>query len=48
MVLDINAIPLSSNPTDIVAIGTTAYFAANDGIHGNQLWKSDGTATGTA
>jgi ELWxxDGT repeat protein len=23
------------------------YFATNDGIHGNELWKSDGTAEGT-
>jgi ELWxxDGT repeat protein len=48
MVLDINTTPQSSNPTDIVAVGTTTYFAANDGIHGIQLWKSDGTVAGTA
>jgi ELWxxDGT repeat protein len=23
------------------------FFTADDGVHGNQLWKSDGTATGT-
>ncbi len=23
------------------------YFTADDGIHGNELWRSDGTATGT-
>jgi ELWxxDGT repeat protein len=47
LVLDINTTVQSSNPTDIVAIGTTTYFAANDGIHGNELWKSDGTVAGT-
>jgi ELWxxDGT repeat protein len=47
MILDINTWNLPSNPQNIVAVGSTAYFAANDGIHGNELWKSDGTATGT-
>ena len=28
-------------------IGGTLYFAANDGAHGYELWKSDGTRVGT-
>jgi trimeric autotransporter adhesin len=33
------------NPT--AAIASNFYFVANDGIHGNELWRSDGTAVGT-
>jgi ELWxxDGT repeat protein len=30
-----------------VSAGDNVYFAADDGIHGRELWKSDGTADGT-
>src|SRR6516165_1464912 len=36
-----------SSPSGLVAIGQTLFFAADDGIHGSQLWKSNGTAAGT-
>jgi ELWxxDGT repeat protein len=29
------------------AAGNWFYFVANDGIHGNEVWRSDGTAFGT-
>ena len=28
-------------------IGDVLYFVANDGIHGHEIWRSDGTAAGT-
>jgi ELWxxDGT repeat protein len=36
-----------SFPYDFTAIGTSFYFRANDAVHGMELWKSDGSASGT-
>jgi ELWxxDGT repeat protein len=33
--------------SELRAVGNTLYFTANDGIHGAELWKTDGTAEGT-
>src|SRR5207253_90485 len=32
----------------ITNVGGVAFFNANDGAHGREVWKSDGTAPGTA
>ncbi len=37
----------SSEPEELTRIGSTLYFTADDGISGEELWKSDGTAGGT-
>ncbi|HRQ63746.1 MAG TPA: hypothetical protein PKZ76_02580 [Xanthomonadaceae bacterium] len=36
-----------STPTFTVVMGGIAYFRADDGIHGQELWRSDGTPGGT-
>lgn len=39
--------PAGSLPTELRAIGSTLFFHADDGIHGRELWVSDGTGAGT-
>jgi ELWxxDGT repeat protein len=47
MVLDINSTSPGSNPSQLVVVGSTTYFVADDGVGGMELWKSDGTTAGT-
>lgn len=46
---DINTVPvtLGSNPSGFLAVGTTVFFTASNATTGEELWKSDGTASGT-
>ncbi|MBD2462746.1 pre-peptidase C-terminal domain-containing protein [Oscillatoria sp. FACHB-1407] len=34
----------SSNPADLTVVGNTLFFAADDGLLGNELWSYDGQA----
>src|SRR5438309_6535137 len=48
-VRDINTAitPLGSNPASIVEMNGALYFSANTTATGVELWKSDGTSSGT-
>ena len=37
----------AANPDFLTDVNGTVFFVADDGAHGRELWKSDGTAAGT-
>jgi ELWxxDGT repeat protein len=49
LVADINTTPSSSGLTSVgpIAVGSTLFFRDSDPVHGEELWKTDGTAAGT-
>jgi len=48
LVQDLNTTPLSSTPYTLGHLGNVAIFAQNDGVHGVEPYRSDGTKTGTS
>jgi ELWxxDGT repeat protein len=47
VVKDINPGQASSTPQMFVRFGRSVFFRANDGEHGVELWRTDGTSGGT-
>jgi ELWxxDGT repeat protein len=43
-----NGLELFSAQTRFTDVNGTMFFAADDGVHGRELWKTDGTQAGTA
>ncbi len=44
---DLNLDTHDSGAASFVEIGSTTFFVADDGIHGSELWTTDGTEAGT-
>jgi ELWxxDGT repeat protein len=52
MVKEIATVPFptpgwDASPLYLTSVNNTLFFVANDGIHGYELWRSDGTEAGT-
>jgi len=46
-VADMNEETLGLIPEDLTVAGDLVFFTADDGVHGRELWRSNGTSNGT-
>jgi ELWxxDGT repeat protein len=44
---NLNLQPASSDPAHFLTINGITYFSANDGVHGIELWRTNGASAGT-
>lgn len=47
MIKDIYPGEMGSEPREFIVAGDYIYFVANDGVHGPEVWRSNGTGEGT-
>src|SRR5207237_216091 len=47
LVLPATGLAARGQDPDVARAGGTLFFGTSDGVHGSELWKSDGTAKGT-
>ncbi|MHB1033589.1 MAG: Ig-like domain-containing protein [Pirellulales bacterium] len=47
LLADLNPDAAASNPGDFVEVGSSLFFAADNGTNGRELWRTDGTPAGT-
>lgn len=50
MVTDLNILPgntYSGSPQTVTTVNGISYFSANNGVHGYELWRTNGTSSGT-
>ncbi len=48
LAIDINLLPVSSNPQSFAEVNGVVYFNAVSGDRSQELWRTDGTAAGTS
>ena len=48
LVANLNTLGAGSSPQEFTVVGATTFFLADDGVHGQELWKTNGATAGTS